>query len=55
MEAVGATSSVVAFVDLSAKVIKFCSDYYQAVSDARQSITLLDHHTKSLEATLHHA
>jgi hypothetical protein len=55
MEAVGATSSIIAIVDLSVKVIKLCSDYYQAVSGARDSITLLDRHIKSLEVTLHHA
>ncbi|KAK6531042.1 hypothetical protein TWF281_007869 [Arthrobotrys megalospora] len=41
MEAVGAASSVIAIVELSAKVASVCLEYYTAVKDARDEITRL--------------
>ncbi|KAI8715206.1 hypothetical protein NCS52_01027800 [Fusarium sp. LHS14.1] len=40
-EAVGLAASVIAIIDLSAKVVKLCSDYSTAVGNARADITCL--------------
>ncbi|KAF3184867.1 hypothetical protein TWF225_005778 [Orbilia oligospora] len=49
MEAIGAASSVIAIVELSAKVASVCLEYYAAVKDARDEITRLYTKVKELE------
>jgi hypothetical protein len=55
MEAIGAVSSVIAVVDLSAKIIILCSQYLTAVVNARADIVRLQEQVKNLETTLRHA
>ncbi|KAI8658994.1 hypothetical protein NCS55_01178200 [Fusarium keratoplasticum] len=47
-EAVGLAASVIAIIDLSAKVAKLCSDYSTAVGNARTDITRLQSQLGSL-------
>ncbi|KAJ4193670.1 hypothetical protein NW759_016585 [Fusarium solani] len=47
-EAVGLAASVIAIIDLSAKVAKLCSDYSTAVGNARADITRLQSQLGSL-------
>ncbi|KAM0257342.1 hypothetical protein ACHAQJ_004429 [Trichoderma viride] len=55
MEAIGAASSVIAVIEISAKIIILCTEYIAAVANARADIKRLQDQVKSLEATLRHA
>lgn len=48
-------ASIIAIVDISAKVITLCSKYASAVANAQDDITHLDRQVKGLKATLEHA
>lgn len=54
-EAVGLTASIIAIVELSAKVGKLCLDYSTAVSNARQDISRLHDQVDGLSKTLQEA
>ncbi|KAH6989346.1 hypothetical protein BKA56DRAFT_513553 [Ilyonectria sp. MPI-CAGE-AT-0026] len=54
-EAVGLTSSIIAIVELSAKIGKLCLDYSNAVSNARQDISRLHGQVDGLSKTLQEA
>jgi hypothetical protein len=52
MEGLGAAASVIAVVDLCAKVASLCFQYSLAVKDAKNDITRLQGEVKSLEDVL---
>jgi hypothetical protein len=52
MEGLGAAASVVAVVELAAKVGSLCLDYCSAVKSARADIERLRQHTDSLKTTV---
>ena len=51
-EAIGLAASVIAVIDLSAKVASRCSEYYANVKNARDDIERLQKEAQRLEATL---
>ena len=51
-EALGVAGSVIAIVDVSAKITKLCSKYYKEVRDARESINNLQGRASQLKDTL---
>jgi hypothetical protein len=51
-EALGLASSVIAVIDLSAKVASSCSEYYANVKNARDDIERLQREAQGLKATL---
>ena len=51
-EALGLAASVIAVIDLSAKVAAQCSEYYANVKNARDDIGRLQRETQQLKATL---
>jgi polyhydroxyalkanoate synthesis regulator phasin len=51
-EALGLTASVIAVIDLSAKVASRCSKYYADVKNTREDIERLQREAQGLEATL---
>jgi hypothetical protein len=51
-EALGLAASVIAVIDLSAKVASRCSEYYANVKNARDDIERLQREAQGLEATL---
>lgn len=55
MEGLGAASSVIAVVDISIKVVTICSQYYTAVSNARDDIQRLENQVRGLQTTLNRA
>lgn len=55
MEGLGAASSVIAVVDISIKVVTICSQYYKAVSSARDDIQRLENQVRGLQTTLNRA
>ncbi|CAM1512017.1 Fc.00g095300.m01.CDS01, partial [Cosmosporella sp. VM-42] len=55
MEVVGGTASVIAVVDIAAKVIVLCSNYLTAVSKARYEISRLQEQVKCLQTILQDA
>lgn len=55
MEGLGVTASVIAVVNLSAKVIALCFQYSTSVANARSDITRLHEQVKILETSLQHA
>lgn len=55
MEAVGGTASVIAIVNLSAKLFVLCSEYITAVSKAPAEISSFRERVKSLETVAQHA
>ena len=54
-EALGLAASVIAVVDLSAKVASRCSEYYANVKNARDDIERLQGEAQRLKKTLEHA
>lgn len=53
MEGLGAAASVIAVVQLAAKVGSLCLEYSSAVKSARSDIKRLVKHTENLKATAH--
>ncbi|KAK5662884.1 hypothetical protein OQA88_6295 [Cercophora sp. LCS_1] len=53
MEVLGAAASVIAVVELAAKVGKICLDYWSAVKSARSDIERLQKYTENLKAIAH--
>jgi hypothetical protein len=51
-EALGTTASLIAVIDLSAKVASRCSEYYANVKNAREDIERLEREAQGLKATL---
>jgi hypothetical protein len=51
-EALGLAASVIAVIDLSAKVASRCSEYYANVKNARDDIERLQREAQGLKATL---
>ncbi|KAH8782169.1 hypothetical protein BGZ57DRAFT_886496 [Hyaloscypha finlandica] len=51
-EALGITTSVIAVIDLSAKVASRCSEYYANIKNARDDIERLQREAQGLKATL---
>ena len=51
-EALGLATSVIAVIDLSAKVASWCSEYYANVKNARDDIERLQREAQGLKATL---
>ena len=52
MEAVGSAASIIAVIDLSAKVASLCFQYYSAVKDARSDVERLQGELERLTTTL---
>ncbi|KAI8713795.1 NACHT domain-containing protein [Fusarium sp. LHS14.1] len=52
MEGLGAAASVIAVVDMSAKVASLCTDYFKAVKNARSDIECLQSELDSLTTVL---
>lgn len=52
MEGLGAAASVIAVVDMSAKVASLCTDYFKAVKNARSDIECLQSELASLTIVL---
>ncbi|KAK4139044.1 uncharacterized protein C8A04DRAFT_33504, partial [Dichotomopilus funicola] len=52
MEAVGSAASIIAVIDLSAKVVSLCSQYYSAVKNAPSDIERLQGEVVRLNTTL---
>ena len=52
MEAVGAAASIIAVIDMSAKVASLCFQYYSAVKDARSDVERLQGELERLITTL---
>jgi hypothetical protein len=53
MEGLGAAASVIAVVELAAKVGKICLDYWSAVKSARSDIERLQKYTENLKTIAH--
>jgi hypothetical protein len=54
-EAIGLAASVIAVIDLSAKVASRCSEYYANVKNARDDIERLQREAQGLKAILEKA
>ena len=52
MEAVGSAASIIAVIDLSAKVASLCFRYYSAVKNARSDVERLQGELERLKTTL---
>ncbi|RTE83636.1 hypothetical protein BHE90_001824 [Fusarium euwallaceae] len=52
MEGLGAAASIIAVVDMSAKVASLCTDYFRAVKNARSDIERLQNELGSLDLVL---
>lgn len=55
MDGLSAAASVIAVVDVSAKVLILCSQYYKAVASARADIGRLQGQVQGIKTTLDHA
>lgn len=55
MDGLSVAASVIAVVDVSAKILVLCSQYYKAVAGARADISRLQTQLQGIKTTLEHA